>query len=107
MNGKRLYAEILGIVSPWDVKDVQVDLDGSQIEIIVDYIKGTAPCAVPRVPCPEHGGKTAGVPWAEDFDASKTFVSSSFFTSENLTSTHTKVGGSRIFSQNLAHSTKR
>ncbi len=46
MNDKQLYAEILGIVSPWEVKDVQMDLGASQVEIIVDYIKATAPCAV-------------------------------------------------------------
>jgi transposase len=46
MNGKQFYAEILGIVSPWEVKDVQTDLGASQVEIIIDYIKGTAPCVV-------------------------------------------------------------
>jgi transposase len=46
MNDKGLYAEILGIVSPWEIKDVQMDLGASQVEIIVDYTKGTAPCAV-------------------------------------------------------------
>ncbi len=48
MNDKQLYTEILGITSPWEVKDVQMDPTASQVEIIVDYTKSTAPCAVYR-----------------------------------------------------------
>ncbi len=60
MNDKQLYTEILGITSPWEVKDVQMDPTASQVEVVVDYTKSTAPCAVCRGDCGGVGSPGIG-----------------------------------------------
>lgn len=95
MRDRDLYAQILGIASPWHVSDVQLDVPAGKVEVIVEH-RGQACCPqcgkscpgydsrprrwrhldtcqlqtvlvaeVPRVECPEHGVVQAPTPWAE------------------------------------------
>jgi transposase len=95
MRDRDLYAQILGITSPWHVSDVRLDVPAGKVEVIVEH-RGTACCPqcgkscpgydsrlrrwrhldtcqlqtvlvadVPRVECPEHGVVQASTPWAE------------------------------------------
>jgi transposase len=95
MRDRDLYAQILGITSPWHVSDVRLDVPAGKVEVIVEH-RGTACCPqcgkscpgydsrlrrwrhldtcqlqtvlvadVPRVECPEHGVVQAGTPWSE------------------------------------------
>jgi len=98
MRDKELYQTILGLNSPWTVREVRLNQEEQEIEVFVEHPRGTKfccpecqtelPChdhaeerrwrhldscqfktiviaAPPRVNCPEHGVKTAAVPWAE------------------------------------------
>ena len=47
MRDRELYAQILGIQSPWKVKDVELELDGGEVRVEVTYASGTAL----RCPC--------------------------------------------------------
>jgi transposase len=95
MRDRDLYAQILGITSPWHVSDVRLDVPAGKVEVIVEH-RGQACCPqcgkpcpgydsrlrrwrhldtcqlqtvlvaeVPRVECPEHGVVQASTPWAE------------------------------------------
>jgi transposase len=95
MRDRDLYAQILGITSPWHVSDVRLDVPAGRVEVIVEH-RGQACCPqcgkscpgydsrlrrwrhldtcqlqtvlvaeVPRVECPEHGVVQASTPWSE------------------------------------------
>ena len=95
MRDRDLYAQILGITSPWHVSDVRLDVPAGRVEVIVEH-RGQACCPqcgkscpgydsrlrrwrhldtcqlqtvlvaeVPRVECPEHGVVQAATPWSE------------------------------------------
>lgn len=95
MKDKDLYQQILGITTPWFVKEVDLNIEKQQVTIFVEY-KGNGACPecgtecnthdhrerqwrhldtcqmktilsakVPRVNCKEHGVKQVSVPWAE------------------------------------------
>lgn len=49
MQNKQLYAQILGLTSPWNVSDVKLDLDEGKVVIHVVHDKGIKWC------CPECG----------------------------------------------------
>ena len=98
MRDNELYQTILGLKSPWSVREVRLNQEQQEIEVYIEHPRGTKfccpecqtelPChdhaderrwrhldscqfktilvaAPPRVNCPEHGVKTAAVPWAE------------------------------------------
>ncbi len=95
MRDRDLYAQILGITSPWHVSDVRLDVSAGKVEVVVEH-RGQACCPqfgkacpgyharlrrwrhldtcqlqtvlvaqVPRVECPDHGVVQASTPWAE------------------------------------------
>ena len=95
MRDRDLYAQFLGITSPWHVSDVRLDVPAGRVEVIVEH-RGQACCPqcgkscpgydsrlrrwrhldtcqlqtvlvaeVPRVECPEHGVVQAATPWSE------------------------------------------
>ena len=95
MRDRDLYAQILGITSPWHVSDVRLDMPAGTVEVVVEH-RGQACCPqcgtacpgydtrlrrwrhldtcqlqtvlvadVPRVECPEHGVVQASTPWSE------------------------------------------
>jgi len=95
MRDRDLYAQILGLVSPWKVTGVDLDQGASSVTVHVE-MTGAARCptckascpmhdhvkrkwrhldtcqyktilsaSVPRVDCAEHGVKQVAVPWAE------------------------------------------
>ena len=98
MRDHELYQTILGLKSPWTVREVRLNQVEQEIEVYIEHPRATKfccpecqtelPChdhaderrwrhldscqfktilvaAPPRVNCPEHGVKTAAVPWAE------------------------------------------
>lgn len=95
MRDRDLYAQILGIASPWHVTDVRLDVPAGKVEVIVEH-RGDACCPkcskacpgydtrprrwrhldtcqlqtllvadVPRVKCSEHGVVQAATPWSD------------------------------------------
>jgi transposase len=95
MRDRDLYAQILGITSPWHVSDVRLDVPAGTVEVVVEH-RGQACCPqcgtacpgydtrerrwrhldtcqlrtmlvadVPRVECPTHGVVQAATPWSE------------------------------------------
>ncbi len=95
MQDTELYARILGVERPWRVSAVSLQLDGGDVEVLVEH-SGPATCPqcgetvsgydtrrrrwrhldtcqyrtilvadVPRVRCSRHGVKTIRVPWSE------------------------------------------
>ena len=44
MEDRDLYQQILGLESPWTVREVQLDTDEEQIDIFVDHASGTKFC---------------------------------------------------------------
>lgn len=95
MRDRDLYAQILGITSPWHVSNVRLDVPAGKVEVIVEH-RGTACCPqcgrscpgydsrlrrwrhldtcqlqtvlvaeVPRVESPEHWVVQAATPWSE------------------------------------------
>ncbi|MEZ6196797.1 MAG: ISL3 family transposase [Planctomycetota bacterium] len=53
MNDKQLYAQILGIASPWQVTDVQLSLSEGKVEVKVS-------ASPPALLCPECGTRCPG-----------------------------------------------
>ncbi len=47
MEGKELHQHVLGLDTPWSVRDVNLDLELQQIDIYVGHPSGTKFC------CPE------------------------------------------------------
>jgi len=43
MHDRDLYAQILGVNSPWHVSDVRHDVPAGKVEVIVEH-RGTACC---------------------------------------------------------------
>ncbi len=95
MRDRDLYAQILGIARPWHVTEVELDVEGGTVEVLVEH-RGELKCPrcgkivagydtrrrswrhldtcqfrtlltadVPRVECEEHGVLQIQVPWAE------------------------------------------
>jgi transposase len=48
MQDKELYQHILGLTSPWMVRDVKLDTENQEIRVQVDHLRGT------RFFCPEY-----------------------------------------------------
>jgi transposase len=44
MRDRELYAQILGIQSPWKVKDVELELDGGEVRVEVVHAGAALPC---------------------------------------------------------------
>ncbi len=54
MQDKELYAQILGIGDPWEVKEVDLRLEEDEVVVFVEQKAGT------RLECPECGEESAG-----------------------------------------------
>jgi len=54
MRGKELYAQILGIKSPWQVSGVELALSEGEVTVHVEQEKGVRPC------CPTCGKVSPG-----------------------------------------------
>jgi transposase len=54
MQDRELYARILGLVAPWEVRDVMLDLKGGEVRIMVAAKADTTHC------CPECGKASPG-----------------------------------------------
>jgi len=94
MRDRDLYAQILGVVAPWRVTDVELRQD--EVEVFIEHSGKDLRCPecdvvcgrhdrrrrswrhldtcqlrtiltaqIPRVRCPEHGVRQVAVPWAE------------------------------------------
>ena len=44
MNDKKLYSKILGIIAPWEVSDVELNLESSEVKIRIDYNSRKGKC---------------------------------------------------------------
>ena len=55
MRDKQLYAQILGIVSPWMVTDVELDLPGCEVRVLIEHDRSSAlECPVCGAACPGY-----------------------------------------------------
>lgn len=58
MQDKELYQQILGLVSPWKVASVNLDIAAKEITVQVDHPRGTlfaCPECSDKLPCYDHG----------------------------------------------------
>ncbi len=58
MQDKELYQHILGLSSPWTVRDVKLDMENQEIRVQVDHPRGTRFCCPEcqqDLPCYDHG----------------------------------------------------
>jgi hypothetical protein len=58
MQDKDLYQHILGLTSPWTVRDVKLDMENQEIQVQVDHPSGTRFCCPEcqqDLPCYDHG----------------------------------------------------
>jgi len=37
MDDKELYRQILGVVSPWEIKRIELEMDRGQVEIYLEW----------------------------------------------------------------------
>ena len=49
MQDRQLYEQILGIVSPWFVSRVELDLEAEEVQVYLEHKKTASWC------CPERG----------------------------------------------------
>jgi transposase len=55
MRDKQLYAQILGIASPWTVTDVELDLPGGEVRVRIEHDRSSAlECPVCGAACPGY-----------------------------------------------------
>lgn len=57
MQDKELYQQILGLASPWSVREVRLNQDEQEIEVFVDHPRGTKFCCPEcqtELPCHDH-----------------------------------------------------
>ncbi len=53
MHDTELYQQILGLLSPWSVAGVQLDLQSQEVRVLVEHPQGGGFC------CPECGTELA------------------------------------------------
>jgi transposase len=56
MRDRDLYAQILGITSPWHVSDVRLDVPAGKVEVIVEH-RGQACCPQCGKSCPGYDSR--------------------------------------------------
>lgn len=54
MQDRQLYAQILGIETPWKVEDVELDREGGEVRVFVVWGSGRLECAECGARCPRH-----------------------------------------------------
>ena len=60
MQDKELYQQILGLLSPWTVSDVQLDHDSQEIRVRVEHPRGAKFCCPEcsaELPCHDHAAE--------------------------------------------------
>jgi len=55
MRDTELYQQILGLMAPWSVSDVELDVEAKRVDIWVDHPQSV------KWPCPQCGGDSAGL----------------------------------------------
>ena len=59
MNDKNLYTQILGILAPWEVSDVELNLSDSEVKITILYSSKRGVCLDCRKEYPVHDYRKA------------------------------------------------
>ena len=54
MNTNDFYSQLLGIVTPWSIDDVKLDIENKRVDINISYPGSKASCQCGKV-CRIHG----------------------------------------------------